>query len=430
MKSGRTKSVRWSFVFAAFLLTLTPQTVLALNNAREEEFAAYDIMFYDPEDNGGCGGASAPVSGGTSPVSGAAYERLKDAVRQYGEHAMEMQRMYGTPWEVVFAQMQVESGTGTAGHAVEGATNNWLGITGTGDAGAYTSPGGRKWAIYSSVEASISDWAGPRVLRNGYYDAAFAYLDPNSYSMEQFLSAMISVYAPGSDGNNVPVYVANVLSLVNGPIAEVRTEMGWPSSAELAEQESIPVGGQNPIGSTVANVTGSVAGTCFGLGANASVTEAAIAFSWPGIRSHALDDPTPAYREALSAVGLNNYGDSNVNIGASCDAFVATVYRSTVDPGFQCCGTINQLSYLHNSSSYVEIENLGNTSNLESGDILILDRNWNYGTSGHIMLFIVENGTPMLAHASYGDRTGERGGNPYFSDSRGKYRVYRFIGGA
>jgi hypothetical protein len=46
------------------------------------------------------------------------------------------------------------------------------------------------------------------------------------------------------------------------------------------------------------------------------------------------------------------------------------------------------------------------------------------------MIFIIENGTPMMAHASCGERTGERGGSPFFSDDRGRYRIFRYIGGA
>ncbi|MCL2038559.1 glucosaminidase domain-containing protein [Candidatus Saccharibacteria bacterium] len=331
---------------------------------------------------------------------------------------MEMQRTYGTPWEVVFAQMQMESGTGTAGHAINGAHNNWLGITGTGDAGSWTSPGGRNWAVYSSIEASIADWAGPRVLRNGMYNAAFQYLDPNSYSLGSFLQAMIAVYAPSSDGNNVEVYVANVLSFINGPIREVREEMGWPSSAELAEQENIPIGGQNPLGGTVDPTQ--AAGTCF-MGGNGDITEAAIAFSWEGMRSQPKNNPTPAYREAMEAVGLAGVSCNGGPSGASCDVFVATVMRATVDPNFPCCGTSNQLANLAVNPLYEEIPNLGNTSNLQSGDIFVLN--------GHIMMFIIDNGTPKMAHASCNDRTGERGG-VFFSDSRGAYRIFRYIGGA
>lgn len=414
----------WLVILAGLCGAFVPQAAFALNASQEMRWADYDILFYDPGDTGACMDASAGAAG-VSPVSGAAYNRLKDAVRQYGEYAMEMQRQYGVPWEVVFAQMQKESGTGTTGWAVMGATNNWLGITGSGDMGSFVSPpnsdypNGRNWAKYSSIEASISAWAGPKVLRNGYYDDAFPYLDPSNYNLEAFLREMISHYAPSDDGNDEAAYVASVLSFINGPIKEVREEMGWPSSAELARNEKIPVGGQNPVGSTtVAPSYGGVA-TCLGAGSG-SITEAAIAFSWPGIGSHDKTDPQPAYREAISTVGLSNMGEP-FSYGASCDVFVATVYRMTVDPEFYCCGTSYQRNYLVNSPLYTEIENLGNTSNLQSGDIFVHD--------GHIMLFVIDGGEGMMAHASLKERTGERGGMPFFSDKNGTYRIFRYTGG-
>lgn len=237
-------------VLAAPVLT---QRAMALTDEQEEMFAQNDILFYDPDDNcyygAGHGGASDELPGAV----GSGYERLKNAVKTYGEFAMEMQRVYGVPWEVVFAQMQQESSMGQAGHAVNGATNNWLGITGEGDAGYYVSPpsenypSGRKWAKYTSIEASIEAWAGVRVLRNGIYDDAFAYLDPAKYDLDGFLTAMLAHYAPSSDGNDESAYALSVKGFIAGPIAEVREEMGWPSSAELAKSENIAIGGEHPL---------------------------------------------------------------------------------------------------------------------------------------------------------------------------------------
>jgi uncharacterized FlgJ-related protein len=184
---------------------------------------------------------------------------------------MDMQREYGTPWEVVLAQMQKESSTGTAGIAVSGATNNWLGITGEGNAGSWTSGNGRKWAKYSDVGSSIKDWAGPRVLRSGPYNNAFSYLDPNNYNLDAFLTDMLSHYAPNSDGNNESSYKQDLLSFINGPIASVRTENGWLSSSELAKNENIAIGGRNPIGNSVKSVT--IANDCSNLISGGMATE-------------------------------------------------------------------------------------------------------------------------------------------------------------
>ncbi len=217
--------------------------------AYNEFYSSNDVLFYDKN------ATDCATSNPSSNITSSGYERLKETVRTYGEVAMNLQREYGTPWEIVFAQMQKESSTGTAGIAVAGATNNWLGITGEGNNGSWISGNGRRWAKYSDVGASIKDWAGPRVLRSGYYDDAFKYLDPNNYNITAFLTEMLSSYAPNSDGNNEEAYRNDVLGFINGPIASVRAEKGWMSSADLAKSEGIVIGGKNPIGTSIQSTT-------------------------------------------------------------------------------------------------------------------------------------------------------------------------------
>jgi hypothetical protein len=412
---------RYISILTALIIAVTSISINGKAFAYNEFYSSNDILFYDEN---ACS-TSSPPSNITTSSSG--YSRLKEAVKTYGQSAMNMQREYGSPWEIVLAQMQKESGTGTAGIAVSGATNNWLGITGEGDAGSWTSSTGRKWAKYTTVEASVKDWAGPRVLRNGYYDTAFSSLDPSNYNLDTFLTEMLSHYAPNSDGNNESSYKKDVLSFINGPIASVRAEMGWPSSAELARTENIPIGGKNPIGTITSTTTTSAPDNgCGDSGSgsahNGDINKTAIVLAWPD-RTHSKNDPKPEYKTALAAVGLNKYGDPWVNIGASCDAYVTTVMRySGVDTDFKCCGTTNQLSYLRGSSKYKEIPNLGNTSNLQPGDIFILE--------GHIMMYIkLDDGTEKIAAASYGDRTADYKSGMFYSDNRGSYHIFRYIGG-
>lgn len=213
------------------------------------------ILYYDPDpcDPVTSGSGSSAGTKGDS-LGGITDDRLAAAARAYGEFAMQMQEEYGTPWEVVIAQMLMESSVGTQGVAVEGGTNNWLGITGTGDAGTVNLYG-RNWAVFSSVEKSIEAWAGTYVLRNGYYDHAFQYLDPNNYDLSTFVSTMLYTYAPPSDGNDVSQYHSVVMGAINGTIAAVRAEKGWPSSAELAKEKNIPIGGKYPIGGEVGSAS-------------------------------------------------------------------------------------------------------------------------------------------------------------------------------
>lgn len=177
-------------------------------------------------------------------VWGKGVERVKAATKVYGLLAMQMQRTYGVPWEVLIAQMQVESQIGQTG-AARGGTNNWLGITGKGDAGR-----SGRYAKFSSVEASIQAWA-QKVIRNGLYNEAMWHTDPDKWNLRDFLANMVHVYAPASDGNDEAGYVRDVLSIINKMVKPAREEMGWPSSEELAKSERIAVGGIYPIGSAV-----------------------------------------------------------------------------------------------------------------------------------------------------------------------------------
>lgn len=351
-----------------------------------------------------------------SAIGGAGYGKLKWAVQEYGEFAMEMQRKYGVPWEVVFAQMQVESSVGSSGIALS-ASNNWLGITGSGDAGTYTSSSGRNWAMFTSIEASIEAWAGRKVLRNGYYDAAFQYLDPNNYNMEAFLREMIHHYAPNSDGNNEAQYVANVLGLLDGPIKEVREENGWKSSAELAKDENITPGGQTPIGSRVAptasSSSSSFSGPCLSSfsGSNAAIANLAIKLAWPDDNHHNM--VKPEFADAASALGES----ASLSWSQDCGHFVGVVVRTAADSSFPASGSSSQLAYLRASPKWTEIPNTNNTAVLQAGDVLALD--------GHILIYI---GNGRRANASKEDFTGRIANGIPLTDWRGKYHIFRFKG--
>jgi Mannosyl-glycoprotein endo-beta-N-acetylglucosaminidase. len=373
----------------------------------------YDVV------NSNCG-----TIGGGGEVSGSGYERLKAAVKAYGEVAMEMQREYGTPWEMVLAQMQMESQVGTDGIAVKGATNNWLGLIGTGDAGYWISSKGRKWAKFTSVEASIKDWAGPRVLRNAkyhFYDAAFAHLDPNNYNLDAFVHDVIYIYAPPHE-NDTPRYISSVLSFIKGPIAEARAEMGWLSSGELAKQENIPIGGRHPIGTDTGSSTTETSTNC-ALGGN--VNSVAIQLSYDH-RGEAKNNPIEAYDTAMGEVGTR-VACTGPKMGDSCDVYVATVYRKSVDPDFPCCYTNNMRTRLRANDKYELVvdgyQTTASTADLQPGDIMILN--------GHIMMYVaLQDGSFKIASASYCGRTSDHAGNIYFSDSRGSYDVLRWKGGS
>jgi len=157
-------------------------------------------------------------------------------------------------------------------------------------------------------------------------------------------------------------------------------------------------------------------------GNNGNIQETALSLAWPDT-THAKTDPKPEYKAAILAAGLSTYPDQWAKIGASCDAFVATVMRySGLDKDFACCGASNVLTYLLGSDKYQEITNLGNASNLQPGDI--------FSNNGHVMIFIkAPDGTNKMAEASYGQKTAYYANNPYYQWDGEKYHIFRYTGG-
>lgn len=391
----------------ASVIVINP--VFALDEENLDRFSANNIMFYDPDV---CNTKKTNSSSSGVTAEGGGYERLKQAIETYYETAMEMQVEWGTPWDVVFAQMQHESQVGTTGVAVSGADNNWLGITGTGDAGKYG-----RFAIFSSVEKSIEAWAGTHVLRNGYYDDAFPYLNINNWDMHSFLTTMISHYAPSSDGNNEEAYVSSIEALLNGPIKEKQEEMGLPSSFEYAKQENIPVGGKHPLDSTdtgSTSTTSTVTANC--PDENATIdgkylakkavdmawpiqedgtceTSSGNSVSWSTNASDCYSNPRDLYQE--------NYNKYNM-VGSllDCGHFVATVVHSAeVDEDFPKSGTTYQGTHLEGSSKWKKVS-ASSESDLEPGDIM-----WYHG---HIEMYVGEYGGDYgkIASASQNDYVG------------------------
>lgn len=150
---------------------------------------------------------------------------------------------------------------------------------------------------------------------------------------------------------------------------------------------------------------------------NGDLNQTAINLAWPE-HGHGLN-ARDTYKTALAEVGLSNYGDYYARIGASCDAFVATVFRySGVDPNFACCGVSNHgatWNYVVNSGKFVEVPN--KAGSLKPGDIRL--------SNGHIEMYVEVNGVGKIASASYGGRTGEIG--PFY-DNSATFKAYRWKG--
>lgn len=150
---------------------------------------------------------------------------------------------------------------------------------------------------------------------------------------------------------------------------------------------------------------------------NGDLNQTAIDLAWPE-GGHGLN-ARDSYKTALADVELSNYGDYYARMGASCDAFVATVFRySGVDPDFACCGISGHgttWNYVTNSGKFEEVTNSAST--LKPGDIRL--------SEGHIEMYVEVNGVGKIASASYSERTGEIGS---FYDNSSTFKAYRWKG--
>ena len=188
----------------------------------------------------------------------------------------------------------------------------------------------------------------------------------------------------------------------------IKTDHGKPSTANLIPGAFLlfsALGGSSGIGS------------CSSGGGNLNLNQTALNLAWNST-GHGVT-PNDNYRTALIETGVNRLGDRWSMMGASCDAFVATVFRySGIDKNFTCCGVSNggaTSSYVRNSGKFVEVPN--QQGSLKPGDIRL--------SSGHIEMYVEQNGVGKIASASHGSRTGEL--LPFYDNSR-TFKAYRFIG--
>ena len=182
--------------------------------------------------------------------------RFRDFVKKYAVVAMNLQIQFGTPWELPFAQAVMESNVG-AGGGVDGGVAalgyyNWMGLTYGGshfynidssEASYNTSHGG--WSMYRSIQNMVAGFMVD-FMRNGYYSDAFQYTDPNNFNYKAFFMAEIEHYCPQYECADHETVYWPVVEKWTKIADEVAAENGWPTSAELAKEKNIPIGGDYP----------------------------------------------------------------------------------------------------------------------------------------------------------------------------------------
>lgn len=392
-----------STVLLATALTtaLIASTTTAISDSMLDFFSANGIYYYDPSYDE-CIVATGSYSGETSAGLSATQAAFVDT---YHSIAEQLSIEYGIPWETVMAQGILESAAGTSNFAVN--RNNFFGI------GAFDSNPNNAFSYATPSEG----WRGyyENIVKTSVYRANGVFVEPTVTDPYAYLRA-IKAAGYATD----PEYVPKVSQLIAA--IEVRAEQkGWKSSAELAvaypemlTNAAINARGGSSSGSIASSGGGS--SVCITSG-NGDINATAIELSWPERGHDPWDDPKPIYTTALAATGVNRLGDSCSMNGNSCDAFVATVLRySGVDPEVPCCGAQNMLNYfLSHPEKYEEIPNIGNSSNMQPGDIR--------SSSGHVEIYVqLTDGSYAIASASHCDRTADHAGS-YYADS--SYHIFR-----
>lgn len=150
-----------------------------------------------------------------------------------------------------------------------------------------------------------------------------------------------------------------------------------------------------------------------------------------------VNNVKPAYREAKKKAEEKGGKDTHTeragaeSLYASCDRFVATVVKNTVDPKVPWGATGQQAEYYAGSSDWKDVT--GKRSDLQPGDILIAGGPG--GAAGHTAIFIGDhNGEPSVAQASWSHEVGaiypiSQRWSEDLTDLLGqKYKVYRYVG--
>lgn len=362
------------FFVATIIIASSSTSVSAISEYLRTIFKENGLMFWNPDEYGSsyfdCNITVDSYDGETTPGLSALQSAFID---QYHSIAIALGAEYGIPWEAVMAQGILESASGTSKYARE--RNNFFGIN------AVDSNPDKATRFASPLEG----WRGyfEFIKKNSRYAKAGAFNyknDPYGY-----IQAIKNAgYATD------PNYVPKVSKLIKAVQYRANAK-GWSNSS--------------PCKTTLTY--------------SQTINQVALELSWPD-RTHDKKDPKPNYLSALKLVGLGNYGDTWVQIGASCDAFVATVLRySKIDPNVRCCGAANMLAYFRSHPElYEKIPNLGNTSNMQPGDIRAKD--------SHVEIYVIdESGKAKIASASYGDRTSDHA-RAYYKDMA--YQIFRFKG--
>ena len=414
-------------VFSQFI-TPTVFAKSSLPARYETEFSQNNIVFYKPGSNsrGVCGSGDVEISGDT----------IEEMIWSGLTSFMTEEQAAG-----VMGNMQSESGFNPARHE-ESMLSKYP-----------------NFDLFSHSDISygigLIQWSfGRRInVMNHIQSTGSAYLkyfdDPQKYSRKKSGAEFLSIAGKQDTANLVSIELEFLKNELNTK-ASYKGIFNTTTVAEATEfflkHVEIPANADSKLAGRTAQAQhwyDLFAGKDFGDGIEGcddelgnSIAEVAVKLAWPNQddtcddggttikwstnKSNCYDDIKPAYKEAVEKLE----GSKSLSYYQDCGHFVSAVIRSSgADPGFPSSGSGTMLNYLSaHTEKWEEVENLGNTSNLQAGDVFVL--------SGHIMIYT--GGVSSFgnnASASQGERTGNMG-NIYFSDNRGSYHIFRLKGGS
>ena len=419
------KSLKKALIYLCNVVIFTTFIASPVSALKEKTWDMFDlnyIFYYDPD-----GETCTPSSGmaltgdnalytGEQILSDAALAKVAENQSAYEKAA----NKYGIPWQVLAVMHYRETGL-----------NKYNPSNGQGVYQLYSYTGGGKNENAFTPAGAISDEEFARQTDIAAKLVRDRYAAGLNLSTDDGIKTLFFRY-----NGTASAYIAQARSLGYSE-AEANRGEGSPYVMNLADEKrdsrknpnwkqiktdggSMTTANTQPGAFLIYAALGGSSGysSCDnGEAGNGDLNQTAINLAWPE-HGHGLT-ARDTYKTALADVGLSSYGDYYVRIGASCDAFIAAVFRySGVDPNFVCCGISGHgatWNYVTNSGKFVEVTNSAST--LKPGDIRLSDH--------HIEMYIEVNGVGKIASASHGERTAEIGN---FYDNSGSFKAYRWKG--
>lgn len=282
---------------------------------------------------------------------------------------------------------------------------------------------------FKSFDAGV-EGAARTLAKSQYTNLAKVLLNPNS-TAKQFMYALSynwknggAIWAEAS--KNEPAYYQERLDLIQQVQSNYKGTaglvIGTPDHEQAINKTEASKLQFDSGGSSISDASdnGSACDNAVTAGAE-GIAQEAIKLSWP--ESHGTT-PTDAYRRAYTQYNPNGPGM------ADCGGFVATVMHAVADKNYPPGGTANQEAYVRaHPQLYDVVDKVNDVSELQPGDILIVNSGSGEGANGHTLIYVGKqppNGYDA-ASASLGSRAANLG-NTVLHDDRGDYLRARFKG--